>query len=127
MFLDTSVIIEMMLGDDDERMERILNHIRSELLFISMAQISEVSDWCWANSCNVERRIEQLKEIVHLIPLNEDICVEASKIKAAMRKQRIAKFSLMDGLILASSRYIGQTLLTLDTDFRKAEDVIIIK
>ncbi|MBI5000534.1 MAG: PIN domain-containing protein [Euryarchaeota archaeon] len=43
-----------------------------------------------------------------------------------MRGLGIAKFGLLDGLILASARSVGQKLLTTDTDFRKAEDVVLI-
>ncbi|MBA3046046.1 MAG: PIN domain-containing protein [Candidatus Thermoplasmatota archaeon] len=127
MFLDTSVIVELMLGDDDRRIDIILKHINDELIFISIVQLGEINDWCLANCADSETRITQLKEIVHLIPLNDSICVEASNIKRQMRSQKIAKFSLIDGIILASARHIGQTLLSLDSDFRKAEGAVIIR
>jgi len=128
MFLDTSVIVELMRGGKDcPRTEKILGYIENELLFISVIQLGEINDWGIANCSDAATRISQLKDIVHIIPMNEEISIEASAIKHQMRKKNIAKFSLIDGLILASARYIGQKLLTLDTDFRKAKDVIIIK
>jgi predicted nucleic acid-binding protein len=128
MFLDSSAIVELMRGGKGSpRTEKILGHIENELLFISVIQLGEVNDWCIANCSDPAARISQLKEIVNIIPLNDAISIEAPEIKRQMRAQRVTKFSLMDGFILASARYIGQRLLTLDTDFRKAEDVIIIK
>jgi len=128
MFLDTSAIVELMRGGrGSARTEKILGYIENELLFVSVIQLGEINDWCIANCSDPAARISQLKEIVHIIPLNETISIEASEIKRQMRAQNVAKFSLMDGFILASARYIGQRLLTLDTDFRKAEDIIIIK
>ena len=126
MFLDTTVIVELMRGES-QRTNDILAYIENELLFISVIQLGEVNDWCLANCSDPAERIRQLKEIVNIIPLNEAICIEASAIKKNMRTQKIAKFSLMDGIILASARYIGQRLITSDTDFRKADDAIIIR
>jgi len=108
MFLDTSVIVELMRGvEGTKRVETILNHI--------------------ANCVDAEQRIAQLDDIVIVIPLNEIICMNASVIKKEMRSQKISKFSLIDALILASARHIDQKLLTMDTDFRKAEDAISIR
>jgi predicted nucleic acid-binding protein len=127
MFLDTSIIVELMRGEDEELIGKIMSHIENELIFISMVQLGEVNDWCLANCSNPEARISQLREIVHLIPVNETICIRASEIKHEMRLKKIPKFSLIDGLILASARHIDQKLLTLDSDFRKAKDAICIQ
>jgi predicted nucleic acid-binding protein len=107
--------------------QKILNAIENELLFISVVQLGEVHDWCLANCRDPAARMAQLREIVNIIPLNEDICMKASELKREMRNRGKAKFSLMDGIIIASARHIGQQLLTLDSDFGKADDVILIK
>ncbi len=125
MFLDTSIIVELMRGEGP-RVDSIMAHIENELLFISVIQLGEVNDWCLANCSDPPARILQLKDIVNVIPLNEAICIEASELKHQFRAQKIIKFSLMDGIILASARYIDQKLLTSDADFRKANDAIII-
>ena len=127
MFLDTSAIVELMRGQEDNpKVDEILRLIKDELIFISVVQLGEVNDWCLQNCPDPARRIAQLRDIVITIPLNEDICVQASQFKHDMRSQGVPKFSLMDGMILASARYIGQRLLTLDNDFRKADDVILV-
>jgi predicted nucleic acid-binding protein len=127
MFLDTSVIIELMRGENEQKANSIIEEIGDEPLFISVVQLGEINDWCRANGSDSLKRISQIKEIVNVVQVYETTCQEASEIKFQMRKSGIPKFSLMDGIILASSRMIYQNLLTLDNDFRKAGDAILIR
>jgi predicted nucleic acid-binding protein len=127
MFLDTSIIIEIFRkGKDTKRFEEIYSHIKDEPLFISIIQLGEISDWCLKNRINPKNRIDKLKSILNIIPLSEKVCIEGSKIKYEMRKKRLSKFSLFDGIILASAQSINQILLTMDSDFKKAKNVIIM-
>ena len=127
MFLDTSIIIEIFkTGKDTKRFEEIYNFIKDEPLFMSIIQIGEISDWCLRNKINPKERIDKLKKILNIIPLSEKICLEGSNIKYEMRKKKIGNFSLIDGLILASARSINQELMTIDNDFQKAKDVILL-
>jgi len=127
MFLDTSIIIEIFrTGKDTKKFEEIYNFIKDEPLFISVIQLGEISDWCLKNKINPKDRINRLKDILNIIPLSEKVCLEGSKIKYEMRKKRLFKFSLFDGIILASAQSINQKLLTIDQDFKKAKDVILL-
>jgi len=127
MFLDTSVIIEIFRsGKSTKQFEYIYQLIKDEPLFISIIQIGEISDWCLKNDIEPAERITRLKRILNIIPLSETICLEGSKIKYEMRNIQISKFSLIDGIILASARSINQKILTSDTDFRKFSDVIML-
>lgn len=127
MFLDTSVIIEIFRsGKSTKQFEDIYQLIKDEPLFISIIQIGEISDWCLKNDIEPAERITRLKRILNIIPLSEKICLEGSKIKYEMRNIKISKFSLTDGIILASARSINQRLLTSDTDFRKSSDAIML-
>ena len=127
MFLDTSIIIEIFHSGENTRLfGDIYALIKDELLFISIIQIGEISDWCLKNEINPTERISRLKDIANFIPLSEKICFEGSKIKYDFRREGVSYFSLMDGFILASARSINQTLLTKDTDFRKADDAIVL-
>ncbi|MCG7849027.1 MAG: PIN domain-containing protein [ANME-2 cluster archaeon] len=127
MFFDTSVIIEIFRsGKSTKQFEDIYQLIKDELLFISIIQIGEISDWCLKNDIEPAERITRLKRILNIIPLSETICLEGSKIKYEMRNIKISKFSLTDGIILASARSINQKLLTTDTDFRKSSDAILL-
>ena len=127
MFLDTSIIIEIFRSKKrSKRFEKIFDIIKDEPLFISIIQLGEISDWCLKNNISAYERISSLKDIVNIIPLDEGICIEGSGIKNEMRKSGISNFGLLDGIILASARAIVQKLLTTDSDFKKADDAIII-
>ena len=127
MFLDTSIIIEIFRsGKKSETFEEIFELIKDEPIFISVIQIGEISDWCLKNNINPEKRISKLKQILNVVPLSEKICLEGSKIKHNIRKKGMKKFSLIDGIILSSARSINQKLLTMDKDFRKINDTIVL-
>ena len=127
MFLDTSIIIDIFRhGRDSERFRNIYDLIKDENLFISVIQLGEISDWCLKNNINPYERISKIKEMCVIAPLNEEICLEASRIKYDMRSSGVEKFSLIDGIILASARHMGEKLLTADRDFRKSKDAIIL-
>ncbi len=127
MFIDTSILIEILISKEGStEFNEILKYVKDEPIFISMIQIGEICDWCLKNDIDPKNRILMVKEIANIIPLNENICTEGSKIKKSMRDLGAAKFGPMDGLILASARSIDHRLLTKDRDFEKAEDVIIL-
>ena len=127
MFLDTSVVIDILQKDiKSARFKEIYKLIQDEPLFMSVVQIGEISDWCLREGLNVETCIQDIKDIANVIPLTEEIGIEGSKLKYKMRNDGIKKFSLMDGIILASAKSINQKLISSDTDFRKDKDVIII-
>jgi len=127
MLLDTTILIEITRSDKDtKRFDKIFQFIEEEPLYISMIQIAEVADWCQRNDVRPSEFISQIKNIANVIPLDEDICIDGSNIKSEMRDKKISKFSLLDGIILASARSIDEKLLTTDSDFRKADDAIVI-
>ena len=128
MFLDTSIIVEIFRYDEESKnFQKIFELIKEDPLFISIFQIGEISDWSLQNKIDPNEPIEFLKRTMNIIPLNEDICMEASKIKFDIRKKGNKKFSLADGIILASARSINQTLLSKDNDFINVKDVIILR
>jgi predicted nucleic acid-binding protein len=127
MFLDTSIIVEILRANTkSNRFQQIFDLIKDELLFISMAQIGELSDWCLKNKIDPEERIADILEMVNTVQTDTEIGIEGARIKHSMRGKGLKRFSLMDGIILASARSVDQKLLTADTDFRKAEDAILI-
>ena len=127
MFLDTSIIVDIFRYDEESKnFQKIFELIKDEPLFISIFQIGEISDWSLWNKIDPAEPLDFLKKTMNIIPLSEDICLDASKIKYEMRKKGEKKFSLADGIILASARSINQTLLSKDSDFKKAKDVIFL-
>jgi len=128
MFLDTSIIIEIFRSEKHTKtFQDIYKYIKEEPLFISLVQIGELSDWCLKNHIDPEKRINKLKQILNVIPLNEKICYDAAQIKYTMRKKGVVKFGLLDGIVLASARSINQQLLTMDNDFRTIHDAIVVR
>lgn len=127
MFLDTSIIIEIFRQEKKSKtFKQIFEIIKDKTLYMSVIQIGEISDWCLKNKINPEKRILRLKEILNIIPLDEKICLSGSRYKFNNRKKGTKKFSLIDGIILASAKSINQNLLTRDKDFREIKDVKII-
>lgn len=127
MFLDTTIIMEILRSKKrSKKFQEIFDLVKDEPLFISVIQLGEISDWCLDNEIDPLDRISRLKEVVGIVPLSERICLEGSEIKHWMRERGVSKFSLLDGIILVSARSIDQKLLTTDSDFRKAEDAIIL-
>ena len=128
MFLDTNIIVDIFRYDEEsKKFQKIFELIENEPLFISVFQIGEISDWSLFNKIDPAEPIEFLKKTVNITPLSEDICIEASKIKYKTRKEGEKKFSLADGIILASARSINQTLLTRDGDFKRLKDVVLLE
>ena len=128
MFLDTNIIVDIFRYDEEsKKFQKIFELIENEPLFISVFQIGEISDWSLLNKIDPAEPIEFLKKTVNIIPLSEDICIEASEIKYKTRKEGEKKFSLADGIILASARSINQTLLTRDGDFNRLKDVVLLE
>lgn len=127
MFLDTSIIIEILIsGKDSERSKRIFRLIEKEVITISIIQLGELSDWCLKNGIDPEEVIGFLKDIVNVMPLEEGIVMRGSQLKHQRRGDGVKKFSLTDGIILASAMELNERLLTLDTDFRDLENVIVL-
>ena len=127
MFLDTSIIIEILIsGKDSEHSKRIFELIENENISISIIQLGELSDWCLKNGIDPEEVIGFLKDIVSVMPLEEGIVVKGSRLKHQRRSEGIEKFSLTDGIILACALELNERLLTLDTDFCELGNVIVL-
>ena len=127
MFLDTSVVIGLFENEpESQRFQDIFRMTMGEQLYISVVQMSEISDWCIRNGHDVSDLINTLKKLVNIMPVNEIICLKASQMKQEMRQKGIEKFGLMDAIILCSAMSLKQKLLTTDTDYRLAENTILI-
>ena len=50
-----------------------------------VVQLAELSDWCIANKVPVRERIGEVKSLANIIPLDEDICLEGSRLKNERR------------------------------------------
>jgi len=52
---------------------------------VLVVQLAELSDWCIANKVPVRERIGEVKSLANIIPLDEDICLEGSRLKNERR------------------------------------------
>lgn len=127
MLIDTSTITEILRhSKTSDKFRLIKEHIKSEELYVLVIQLAELSDWCIENRAPPRERIEAVKKLANIILLDEDICLEGSKIKHNRRKTGHRDFSLIDGLVLAAARYVGEKLLTFDRDFEGEKDCVIL-
>jgi len=122
-FLDTSVIIEVFRRrNDPEFLQRVERIVGDGELFVSIVQLAEVADWAVRNKLPPKERVAAVKEFARVVPLDERICLDAAETKAGRREKGYVDFSLLDGVVLASARSIGQRLMTLDGDFAGEAD-----
>lgn len=127
MLLDTSAIIEVLRHPRTSKEFRLVEkHIGEEDLYVLVVQLAELSDWCIVNNVPVRDRIEEVKNLANIIPLDEDICLEGSRIKNERRKKGFGSFGILDGLLLAAARSVGERVLTFDRDFAEEEDCLVL-
>ncbi|MFH1774212.1 MAG: PIN domain-containing protein [Methanobacteriota archaeon] len=124
MFVDTNILISLFIGD--RIVKEILAHVKGEPLFCSVLQLSEIADWCIRENASISEAMSNIKKVVQIIPLTEEVCIEGAKIKHARRKAGYKNFPLIDGIIAASAKSIGQELLTSDEDLEGLVGVIYI-
>src|SRR5688572_28720534 len=115
MLLDTSALIELQAGGhDDEVVKRIRGVIDGHLLFASPIHLGEVADAARRIVLPVEATVQKVRDVVDLIPLDADIAVQGSHLKAEARQRKEGKdFSLIDGIGLATARSRGMPLVTM--------------
>ncbi|MCS4542486.1 MAG: PIN domain-containing protein [Euryarchaeota archaeon] len=123
MFFDSNAIIEHFLGS--KRGEKVKEKLKTESCFISEISLAEIALWCCREKEDVTRRFKEIREIVEILDLNEEMYKVGAKIAFEMKKKD-KSFGLMDGLILTSARSIKQKLMTKDKHFKQLEDVELI-
>lgn len=128
MLVDTSILVEL-LGrpPTDGLVRRIIEAVGDDVLFASPIQFGELADVARSRKQSVPDVVRKAREILEVIPLDPEIAVAASDLKAQARRRRSAKdFSLIDGIVLASARAKGQAVLTLDSEFDGFDDVRVL-
>ncbi len=113
MFLDTTVLVEILRGNQKvvDCVERVAE---KEPLLFSVVQIGELADWCHLNNLDPLKVLQDVKSIATPAGITDGICLEGSKIKGEQRRAGKRKFSLIGGIIAASAASLEQKLLTLD-------------
>ncbi len=71
MLLDTSAIVAIFTSPaGSNRFEKIVAEIGDEEVYISMVQLAEIADWAARNKAPPEERVEAVKEMARIVPLN---------------------------------------------------------
>lgn len=123
MFLDTFALVEYFMGTSKGL--RVKEALKRERSYISIISIAEVADWCHENDLDAQKHVDVIRKLVDMVPLTEEICLGASRIKHEGRKLHI-DFGLVDGLILATAKSMGQKVLTGDPHFRELPNVLML-
>jgi predicted nucleic acid-binding protein len=124
--LDTSAVVEIFRSPaESARFKKIVAEVGDEEVYVSMVQLAEIADWATKNKAPPEERVEAVKEIARTVPLDERICLDAAVIKQARRSAGHVDFGLIDGIILATARSMGQRVLTFDEDFEGEMDCLV--
>ena len=127
MLIDTSTIIEILRRPKTSpRFRLIKEHVGSEELYVLVIQVAELSDWCIENRVSPRERVEAVKKFANIIPLEEEVCLGASRLKSDRRRSGYKDFGLLDGLVLAAARSMGERLLTFDRHFSGERDCIVL-
>lgn len=123
--LDTSAVVAIFTSKGAA--ERIRKEVGGSQLYVSCIQLAELADWATKSGAPAAERVEALEQMANVAPLTKEICLEAAAIKSARRKKGLSAFGIIDGIVLATARSLGQSLLTLDADFAGEEDCVVLR
>jgi predicted nucleic acid-binding protein len=91
-------------------------------IIISTINLAEVYRWIlrYYNEKTAEEKRRAMKERCILIDVDEEIAVDAAKIKHNF------KWGLGDSIVYATAKREGAKVVTGDSDFKEVEDVIFL-
>ncbi len=127
MILDSSYYIKLLkdptIIDDDPD---FYAKFESESWIMNTVQVAEIAQWAIDFGWDPDLVISDAKKEIHFYPLTETLAIKGAKIKKDMRNQGASKFSLIDGIILATARETKHKLITYDSDFELAKEAIVL-
>ncbi len=112
--------------EGSSRLNNILSKIGDEEVYVCAVQLAEIADWAIRNKVPPLDRVALVKELARIVPLDEQICLDAATIMFQRRKAGQNDFGLIDGIVLAGARSLRQRLLTFDRDFAGEDDCLIL-
>ncbi len=126
MMFDTSVLIELLSRPRQSPLvKKLIELAGDEPLLASSIQFGELADIARRDGVPVDRIIRRLEPLLVQIDVDKDISLKASELKSTARQHpKGKKFSLIDGIILATARNYDQQLVTMNGDFTPFDDVI---
>jgi len=124
MLIDSFAWIEYFMGT--EMGEEVKQVVESDVqLYTSPIVIAEI----YSKSLRTDGRAEERRNFIvkrcAVIPIDEEIAVEAAKIHADAKKT-MEDFGLADAFVLASARYKSVIVLTGDPHFKDFSESIML-
>jgi len=124
MLLDSFAWIEYFMGTEEGK--RVKEVVETEVqLYTSPIIIAEI----FSKSLRTDGRAEERRNFIvkrcAVIPIDEQIAVEAAKIHAEAKKT-MQDFGLADAFVLASARFKGVRVLTGDPHFKSFSESVIL-
>jgi len=120
---DSSAWIEFLGGTPKGK--QIQGIIEENDIATSVVAIAELVDKCERTSRPYKDVVAFVKAKGAILPITEPIAVEAGLLKNQHKKKH-PKFSLVDGIHLATARSCGAILVTADSDFEDADKVMML-
>ena len=109
-----------------EKGEKVREVVESNVqLYTSPIVIAEIYSKSLRTNGRAEERERFIVERCAIIPIDEEIAIEAAKIHAEAKKT-MEDFGLADAFILASARYRNVKVLTGDPHFENFSDSIML-
>jgi predicted nucleic acid-binding protein len=125
MLLDTSAVVAIFTSK--KAADRIGKEVGDSELYVSQIQLAELADWATRHGAPAAERVDALEQLASVAPLTKEICLEAAAIKLARGKKGLSGFGIIDGIVLATARSLGQNMITFDADFAGEEDCVVLR
>ena len=128
MILDTSVLIETLRQPPESRVVEMIDRAtKDSVRLISVIQVAELCDWAIREGVDPEQTVERALRATLVVPVTRRVAEAAAVLKKERRLEGRAKFGLIDGVILATARAYGERVVSLDSDFKDAQDCVVLQ
>ncbi len=121
--IDSSIWIEYLAGS--AKGIKIKNIVDEKSIATSILSIAELADKFEREEKDFSYVLTFIQSRAAIVPLNIALVLHAAKIKKKFRTKN-NKFGLIDALHLATAQQEKLIFVTADTDFRNAENVILV-
>ena len=121
--IDSSAWVEYL--DGTPRGTRVQRLIEEEAIATSIIGIAEIAYKYERENQRTDAWLKFIESRSSILPVTVPIAREAAALKKKIRVRK-QKFSLADGIHLATARLEGATLVTADTDFSEEQNVKLV-
>ena len=121
--IDSSAWMEYIGGTS--KGDKIIKIIEESQIATSIVAIAELADKFEQMNKPFADHLNFIRSRAKLMPIDPAIALHAAKLKKEFRKYS-TKFSLADGIHLATAMGNNAILVTADSDFEKADKILLI-